>query len=304
MELKGKTIAVTGGSGFLGSRLIKQLTNELPKEILNLDLRNGWNLTEYREIAEFFEDNKVDIVFDLATIALPASLKYPYKVVMDITKMVTNLCEMQRLGAFGKLVHISSSEAYGNATVNAMDESHSLQPRTPYAAGKAAGDLICFSYFHTFKSDIIIPRSYNVYGPYQPLHWGAIIPKTIWRILNGQPPIIFKDGRQTRDFVYVEDSVKSIINVGKLDRSGIVVNIGTGVETPITELVYLICKLMDYKGSIDYQEQRAADVSRHCADSSLLFELTGYKPSTPLDYGLKETIDYYTRLHFSKTICQ
>ncbi len=298
MEIKGKTLLVTGGSGFVGYHLIKALKKENPKEILNLDLKNGHNLTEYRELEVFFKDHKIDVVYDMATIALPASLTHPYKVVNDITKMILNLCELQRLGAFGKLVHMSSSEAYGNANSgkDAMDETHSLRPRTPYAAGKAAGDLICQSYVYTFNNDIIMPRSYNVYGPHQPLHWGAVIPKTIWKILNNQKPIIFKDGTQTRDFVFVKDSVKGVVEVSKLSEKGIVVNIGTGVESSVTDVVNLICKMMDYKGEIDYQEQRVADVSRHKADATLLYNLTGFKPKVKLEDGLKETIDYYRRI--------
>ena len=112
--MKNKVICVTGGSGFIASHLIKALKKENPKEIINLDLKTGYNLTEYRELEVFFELHKVDIVFDLATLPLPFSLKQPYKVVNDCVKMILNLCELQRLGAFGRLVHMSSSEAYGN----------------------------------------------------------------------------------------------------------------------------------------------------------------------------------------------
>lgn len=302
-SLKGKRLLVTGGSGFLGSRLIKQLEKENPKEILNFDMKNGHNLTEYREVEEFLENHPTDIVFDLATIALPASLKFPYKVINDVSKMILNLCELQRKGLFGRLIHMSSSEAYGTATANAMDETHSLQPRTPYAAAKAAGDLIALSYFHTFGSDIIIPRSFNVYGPYQPLYWGAVIPKTIQRILLGEAPIIFNDGSQTRDFVFVEDSVKAIILISKLEEKGIVVNIGTGIETSIYDLVHLIKRLMGYKGKIEQREQRNGDVSRHRANTDLLYKLTGYKPRTKLEDGLRATIKYYANLKSDEKIC-
>ena len=302
MYFKDKTIAVTVGSGFIASHLIKTLKKEKPKEILNIDLKTGVNLTEYREVETYFEEHKVDIVFDLATLPLPISLRQPYKVTNDIVKMILNLCELQRLGMFGRLVHISSSEAYGNATQNAMDEKHSLKPRTPYAAGKASGDLIALAYVETFKSDIIIPRSYNAYGPGQPLNWGAVIPKTINRILNGEKPVIFKDCTQTRDFVFVKDIAKGIIEVAKIPQKGIVVNIGTGIETSVNDLVHLICILMNYKGEIEYIEQRVADVSRHRADNSELLRLTGYTPHTTLMDGLKETIDYYTRIHHSKVV--
>jgi len=300
--MKNKTICVTGGSGFIASHLIKALKKENPKKIINLDLKTGYNLTIYRELEVFFEENQVDLVFDLATLPLPVSLKKPYIVVYDIVTMLLNLCELQRLGMFGRLVHISSSEAYGTATSVKMDETHSLKPRTPYAAGKASADLIALAYHQTFGSDIIIPRCYNAYGPGQPLNWGAVIPKTINKILNGDPPIIYKDGKQTRDFVFVKDLARGIIEVSKIDQRGLIVNIGTGIETPITDLIHLICKLMDYPGHIDIQGQRIADVSRHCADTKLLKELTGFTPQTKLEDGLKETIEYYTRIHNSKVI--
>jgi len=300
--LKDKVIMVAGGSGFIASHLIKALKKENPKRIINYDLKNGNTLTEYRELDVFFEINKIDIVFDLATLSLPESLLVPYKVVNDIVKMALNLCELQRLGRFDRLIHISSSEAYGTAGIIPMPESHQLKPRTPYAGAKASADLICSTYAQTFGNKIVIPRCYNAYGPGQPLNWGAVIPKTINKILNGEKPVIFKDGKQTRDFVFVKDLVRGIIEVSKLDITNEVINIGTGIETPITDLINLICKLMEYEGEIDYREQRIADVSRHCADSSLLLKLTGYIPKTKLEDGLKETINYYVNIHSAQNI--
>ena len=291
--LKDKTILVTGGSGFIATHLIKALKKEHPARIINYDLKTGHNLTEYRELEVFFENNKVDIVFDLAVLSLPESLFRPYKVVNDIVKMILNLCELQRLGMFDKLIHISSSETYGTANKIPMPESHQLYPRTPYAAAKASADLIASTYARTFGTQILIPRCYNAYGPGQTLTWGAVIPKTINKILNGEKPVIFKDGMQSRDFVFVKDLVRGIIEVSKLDMTNQVINIGTGIETSITDLIHTICDLMEYTGEIEYCEQRISDVSRHCADSSLLFELTGYIPKTKLEDGLKETIKYY-----------
>ena len=300
--LKDKVIMVTGSEGFISGHLIKALKKERPKEILRYDLKTGHNLTEYRELEVFFENNHIDIVFDLAVLSLPESLLRPYKVVNDLVKMITNLCELQRLGMFDRLIHISSSEAYGTAGIIPMNELHQLYPRTPYAAGKASQDLIASTYVRTFGNKIVTPRCYNAYGPGQSLTWGAVIPKTINKILNGEKPIIFKDGSQTRDFVFVKDLVRGIIEVSKLKSTDTVINIGTGVETPITDLVLLICELMGYKGEIDYREERVSDVSRHCADNSLLESLTGYKPKTLLKDGLKETIKYYASLHSAKTI--
>lgn len=300
--LKDKTIMVTGGSGFIASHLIKTLKKEHPKQIINYDLKTGYNLTEYRELEVFLQNSKVDVIFDMAVLSLPESLLRPYKVVNDIVKMMLNLCELQRLGMFDKLIHISSSEAYGSAGIIPMTELHQLYPRTPYAAAKASADLIASTYARTFGNKIVIPRCYNAYGPGQSLTWGAVIPKTINKILNGEKPVIYKDGTQTRDFVFVKDLARGIIEVSKLENSDTVVNIGTGIETPITDLIHLICKLMGYKGEIDYQEERISDVSRHCADTSLLRRLTGFTPQVKLEEGLKETIHYYAVIYSAQNI--
>jgi len=294
--LKDKTIMITGGSGFIATHLIKALKKEKPAKIINYDLKTGHNLTEYRELEVFLGENKIDVVFDLAVLSLPESLLHPYKVVNDIVRMMLNLCELQRLGCFKRLVHISSSECYGTANKIPMDELHQLYPRTPYAAAKASADLIASTYVRTFGNRIVTPRCYNSYGPGQLLNWGAVIPITINRILRGEKPIIFSDGVQSRDFVFVKDTVRGIIEVSKLESSDTVVNVGTGIETPITDLIHLICKLMDYKGEIDYRDQRISDVSRHCADTTLLTKLTGFTPKTRLEDGLKETINYYEKV--------
>lgn len=300
--MKGKNILVTGSEGFIATHLIKALKKERPNVIYHYDLKTGHNLTDYRELEVFLQNNRVDIVYDLAVLSLPESLLRPYKVVNDCVKMILNLCELQRLGAFDKLIHISSSEAYGTANIIPMPETHQLYPRTPYAAAKASADLIASTYARTFGNKIVTPRCYNAYGPGQSLTWGAVIPKTINKILVGDKPIIFKDGTQTRDFVFVKDLVKGIVEVSKLEKTDTVVNIGTGIETSITELVMLICEIMNYTGKIDYRDQRVSDVSKHCADSSLLLDLTGYEPQTKLKDGLKETIKYYASLHSSKTV--
>lgn len=292
--LKDKVIAITGSAGFIASHLIEELNKYHPKQILNIDLKVGLDLTDLNQMVAFFRNNRVDIVFDLATLPLPVSLTSPYSTVTKIIQMITNLCELCRLGAFKKLIHISSSEAYGTAAFTPMDEEHPLNPRTPYAAGKASGDLIALAYHQTFDIDVVIPRCYNTYGERQPLEWGAVIPKTVCRILQNKPPVIYKDGSQTRDFIYVKDTVRGIVEVAKQKGiSGKIVNISRGKEIAITDLIHKICALMNYKGKIQYIKQRQADVSRHRADITLARKLFNFKPEYSLEEGLRRTIKYY-----------
>lgn len=297
MWLKGKRICVCGSSGFIAGHLIDALIKEKPKDIIKLDIETGDDITDFSKTVKIFKVTRPDIVFNLAVLPLPASLTEPHPTVAKILYMMINLCEMCRLGLFKRLVHISSSEAYGNALIKPQNELHPLNPRTPYASAKASCDLIALSYHKTFGIDVVIPRCFNTYGPRQPLKWGALIPKVINTILQGGKPIIFKNGKRTRDFIYVTDTVKGIIGVAKYAKSGEIVNIGSGKEVTIMDMLLKICKMMGYKGKYDYQIQRPGDVSQLCCDYSKARKMFGFKAEVGLEEGLKRTIKYYVDLH-------
>ena len=302
MWLKNKILCVTGSSGFIGGHLIDELKKEHPKKMVKIDIETGHDLLDFNKTVRLFKREKPDIVFNLAVLPLPASLTEPHPTVVKILYMMINLCEMCRLGLFKRLVHISSSEAYGNAIIKPQNELHPLNPRTPYASAKASCDLIALSYHKTFGIDVVIPRCFNTYGPRQPLKWGALIPKVINTILQGGKPIIYQNAKRTRDFIYVTDTVKGIIGVAKYAKSGDIVNIGTGIETTVMEMLLKICKMMRYRGKFDYQKQRPADVSQLCCDNTKAKKMFGFKPSISLEEGLRETIKYYVDLYSHKII--
>ena len=300
MLLKDKVIAVCGSSGFIAGHLIDELEKEKPKKIVKIDIESGQDLLDFDSTVYLFSKTKPDIVFNLAVLPLPNSLTAPLRTTVDILYMMINLCEMCRLGYFKRLVHISSSEAYGNAIYKPQNELHPLNPRTPYASAKASSDLIALSYQKTFGIDVVIPRCFNVYGPRQPLKWGALIPKVINSCLTNTPPVIFQNGKRTRDFTYVTDTAKGIIGVAKHAKSGEVVNIGSGREVSVQWVLETICKMMNYKGKYDYQVQRAGDVSQLVCDNSKAKKMFGFKTTIELEDGLKETIDYYRKSFSNK----
>ena len=161
--------------------------------------------------------------------------------------MALNLCELCSRGWFRTLIHISSSEVYGSAISVPMSEDHPLNPITPYASAKASADLIILSYYKTFGIDTAIARCFNAYGERQPVELGGVIPATISRILQGKSPIIYGNGKQTRDFTYVKDLVKGIIEVYKCKETrGQVINIANGIECSIGEIIEKICELLKY----------------------------------------------------------
>lgn len=323
MTFDGRKFVVTGGSGFIGSHLVDTLLEAGAAKVAvvdnfflgneanlsNAQARFGDTLTVYREDAAdanamraVIDAATPDVVFNLATKALPYSFFNPVGAATVNLDIATVLGESLRLGMYGRLVHVSTSEVYGSAKFVPMTEDHPLLAETPYAAGKAAADLFLHSYFNMFDLDIVTLRPFNNYGPRQnKTNFAAVIPLTIDRILNDQAPVITGDGLQTRDFIFVADTVRNILALAQRnDVKGAVFNVGSGRETSINDLVTAICKAMGYDGEIVYTEQRTADVRRHISDSSKFDALLGGLNITPLGEGIARTVTWY-REHAGST---
>ena len=238
---------------------------------------------------------KPDIVFNLATKALLYSFFNPpgaYRVNVDIAE---NLGELLRKKFFEKLVHVSTSEVYGTAQQDFMEEDHPLMAETSYAAGKAAADLLLTSYVNMFDLDITIVRPFNNYGPRQNEGaLAAVIPETVKRIRSGQEPFIEGDGLQTRDFIYVKDTVKNLLQLSCLPEArGKIFNLGSGKETAIKSIIETLSKIMEYTGEIKMLPERPADVRRHCANMDYAKKLLGEISLTSLKEGLQKTVNWY-----------
>ena len=312
--LQNKAFLVTGGAGFIGSHLTDKLLMLGAEKVVcvdNMFLGKKENLekatkhdnfvfykqdaSDYKKMKEICEKENIEICFDMATISLPASLTEPAFCVKEIISIAETQCDLAKNGFYKTLLHFSSSEVYGTANEKFMSESHPLDPHTPYAAAKAGADHIVNSYGKTFGIDYTIVRPFNNFGPRQnKTIYAAVIPITVERVLSGQPPIIEWDGKQSRDFTFVEDTVEAAIQLYLTKKArGQTVNIGSGREVTIGELIENISSLMGYKGKIIRKPKRPGDVRRHCGDISLAKKLIGYKPKTDFTQGLKKTIDYY-----------
>jgi UDP-glucose 4-epimerase len=319
--LKGKRIMVTGGAGFIGSHLIERLIDENPERIVavdnlflgraeNLDssrsrlgaaLREEWiDATDFEAMRALLDAERIDVVFDLAVIPLPASLEKPRWCVDENVKLASVICELQRLGLFEKLVHFSSSETYGTATYVPIDEKHPYVPSTPYAASKLAGDQIALSYAHTFGLDVCTLRPFNNLGPRQnDRSFAGIIPIVVTNVLDRVPVTIYGDGEQTRDFLYVRDTADAAVALASSSAArGRVVNVASGVETSMNDLVTKILQIMDAPNHpVVHGPARLGDVRRHRGDVSQARALFGFEPRVPLDAALATTVEWYVERH-------
>jgi UDP-glucose 4-epimerase len=312
----GKGVLVTGGAGFIGSHLVDRLLAEGVAHVVvidNLFVGSEENLIEalasgkvtfYRDDAELstsleyiFANHAIDLVFNCATKALNYSFLNPANAFDTNVKVVLNLLELQRRGLFKTLCHFSTSEVYGSAVYEPMDEAHPRNPTTTYAAGKAAADMAVESYVRMFGVDAYIVRPFNNYGPRQN-HKGmlaGVIPITAVRLLAGGTPEIHGEGTQSRDFIYVHDTVDAVVKLHAVLPSGETVNISTDNQISINELIPRICAHYGYTGDILRKPARHSDVLSHNASNERVKGLIQYR-LTSFEQGLADTLDWYTHL--------
>lgn len=312
-SLKGRNILLIGGSGFIGShlaeRLIKKKINKLvvidnlsvgKKENLNKILNRIIFLRKDAENYKFLENiikkHNIDYVFNLATLALPFSFKLPRKTFEVNIKIVLNLLELLKKKKFSSLCHFSTSEVYGTSVYKPMDENHPTNPTTTYAAGKLAADKAVISYNKMFDIDAFIVRPFNNYGPRQPILISEIgvIPKTIKRIYLNKSPIIYGDGKQERDFIFVKDTVNYVVDAFTKVPPGDEINICNNSPISIKRLIEIIKNITKTNKKIFYKKKRKADVFSHHGNNQKLKKLIKLKKNN-FKKNMIDTINFYIK---------
>lgn len=309
-------VLVTGAGGFIGSHLVEELVKqgEEVRAFVRYNSRNQWGLLE--DLPKFVLDQIEIVLGDLkdpdgvkkavrgcqkvfhlgALIAIPYSYVHPFDFIQTNvagTANLLNAClEMEGLE---RVIHTSTSEVYGNAQYVPMDEKHPLQAQSPYSASKIGADQLAESYYRCFDLPVSILRPFNTFGPRQSIR--AIVPTIISQALGGEK-IRLGNLKPRRDFLFVKDTVRGFIEIGKCDKAiGKVINLGTGMDVSIEELTKKILDLLATKKEIEVDPQRIrpekSEVMQLLSDTRLAQELFGWKPRYRLEEGLKETIDWY-----------
>lgn len=316
MELKNKTVLVTGADGFIGSHLVEELLEEgaIVKAFVYYNSFNSWGWLEVlpknllQKVQIFSGDIRdpngvrtamkdVDIVFHLAAlIAIPFSYHSPDSYIDTNIKGTLNVIQAAKDIGIQRVLITSTSEVYGTAQFIPITELHPKQPQSPYSASKIGADCIADSFYRSFNLPVTIVRPFNTYGPRQSAR--AIIPTIITQLLNGVTEIKLGDTTPTRDLLYVKDTVRGFVEIAKSDSLiGHECNIATQSEISIAQLAYEIITQVNPNAVIITDEQRfrpeKSEVFRLYGSNEKLRSNTKWEQKYSLEYGLKETIEWF-----------
>jgi UDP-glucose 4-epimerase len=310
-----KRILITGGAGFVGSHLAEKYVKDghMVKVLDDFSTGNQNNirgLFNYKNFKLVKGDirNKdlvrrvtmnVDVIFHLAAEIHVDKSMFDSEQTCSVNLIGTlNVLDASLENDVELLVYASSSEVYGSAQYTPMDEKHEMNPASPYAASKAGADRLCYAYHNSFRLPVVVVRCFNTYGPRQvDLGYSAVIPKFIRRAIRGVPPVIYGDGKQTRDYMYVKDAVKGYDSVFKSHERllGQAINFGTGKETSILEIANMIIKQTGQEGKLKpvHAAPRPGEVNRLCADIAKAKKELGFQPEYDMERGLQELVQWY-----------
>jgi UDP-glucose 4-epimerase len=300
-------VLITGGAGFIGSHIAEYFSGKAEIVILdNLSTGSVNNLTgvDCRFIQGDVRNNDIvkeavrgaDIVFHLAAmVSVPESMKFPVVCAdINVNGMLNVLTESVKAGV-ETFIFSSSCSVYGNNPVIPKVETMMPEPESPYAVTKIDGEYYSNIFSGNSSVRTVCLRYFNVFGPRQKpdSDYAAVIPSFIVNALNGRDLIIYGDGCQTRDFIYVKDVVRANVFAAENKINGIF-NVACGNKISVTELAEKILSLTGGGGGIIYQSERPGDV-KHSVASVSKISAAGFDLSYNFDEGIKETISYYKK---------
>jgi len=313
-----RNLLVTGGAGFIGSRFVARHLEAHPEDrVIVLDaLTYAGRLDALPAGAQ--ADGRLEFVHGSVrspvlvealvsradvVVHFAAETHVPRSISDNLIFFETDVLGTQTLTTqivrqrerIERFVHVSSSEVYGSAKIDPMDEEHPLDPTTPYAAAKCGADRLVSAFAHTYVLPAVIVRPFNNYGPGQ--HLEKLVPRFITHALAGEPLTVHGEGRAARDWVHVDDTcgaIESVLDAPLEDVRGEVFNVGTGIATDVRQIAERVLALVEPGGSrIEHVSERPGQVSLHRADPKKLEQRLGYRAETTLEEGLARTVAWY-----------
>jgi UDP-glucose 4-epimerase len=308
------THLVTGGAGFIGSHIVEALVErgDQVRVLDNLSTGHAKNLSHLKGRIDFAEGDLcdaatvarcvdgVECVFHQGALAsVPRSVEAPLDTNAACVTGTVTLLDAARKAGVRRLVYAASSSAYGDEPFVSKREADTLSPLSPYAAAKLAAEFYCQSFYRTYGLETVCLRYFNVFGPRQDPNspYSAVIPLFIVKLLAGQQPVIYGDGLQTRDFIYVGDVVRGNLLAAEANRvAGRTINLACGRSVSLLDLLAALNRLLGTNVQPKHEPARAGDVRDSLADITLAREYLGYEPQISFEEGLRLSIDYYRSL--------
>lgn len=311
-QLKNARFLVTGGAGFIGSTIIDQLLEAGAAEVRVIDnfIRGSWaNLKPSLDSGKVFVTegdirdaglvdeltSGVDYVFHQAALRITRCAEAPREAVEVLMTGTLNVLEAAVRHNIKKVVAASSASVYGEPSYLPIDETHPFNNRTMYGAGKIANEQMLRAYYTISQLPYVAFRYFNVYGPRMDVTgvYTEVLVRWLDAIENGTPPLIFGDGEQSMDFVFVEDVARANVLAMQSDVTDEAFNVGTGIQTSLTQLCAALLKLTGSKLKPEYRPARAvANVTRRQASTEKAAHLLGFKANISLEEGLQKLIDW------------
>lgn len=310
-KIKDLNVLVTGADGFIPSYVCDRLV-ELGANVTALVRRNSSNVLksiphlvgkvnirwgDMTDLSLLITETKnTDIIYHLgAQSHVQYSLHNPLETFQNNITGTINVLEAGRINDVKRIVHAGSAEVYGKPDTIPINEDHKLAPRSPYAASKVAADRLMFSYYCTYGLPVVTSRFFGIFGPRQSIE--KAIPKFILKIKNNEAPVVYGDGTQSRDYMYVTDAADAYARLGIVENvEGDVINIGTGIETKIIDLVNLIIKIMGSNiEPIHTEKLHPGEAGRLVSNPDKCMKILNWKPTINLEDGMKTTIEYYLK---------
>ncbi|MEE8452078.1 MAG: SDR family oxidoreductase [Thermoguttaceae bacterium] len=309
-----RTFLVTGGAGFIGSHIAEALVErgDRVRILDNLSTGHLSNLDGFRDQVEFVEGDLIDadvvakvvdgvdcIFHEAALASVPRSVEDPLATNAACVTGTLTLLDAARRAGVRRLVYAGSSSAYGDQPTSSKRETDLPAPISPYGAAKLAAEFYCQAFTSTYGFETVTIRYFNVFGPRQDPDspYSAVIPLFLTALIEGRQPVIYGDGRQSRDFTFIANVVHA--NLLAADAQGVAgrtFNAANGRTTDLLTLLDTLNRLLGTDIKPKHEPPRVGDVMESLADITQARELLGYESVVGLEEGLRRSIDYYRSL--------